>query len=256
MKIMTTCILMSLATWSFQCELPTRAAEPRSLDAKLLDDSPGSPHGAVDRELFHGDGKQGQPPHGTDGPSLDRRLADELGEAAISEDAHPLMAIAGRMRDVQARLAGHPTDPQTASMQQQIVLELDRLLEQARNQASAGGETSGQVPPATDRQPGQTPSSQPSDSERELRQSPARQSTDEPSRANPDGEPSGSRTARRAMETLWNQLPARQREQLLQLAPERFLPKYETEIEEYFRRLSEEPASAPLNSLPHRAASE
>ncbi len=240
MKTMTTCILVSLAAWSFWRGLPAGAAEPRSLDEKLLDDSQIGSQRAVDGELLHGDGKQSQAPRATDDASLEDRLANELGEAAISEDAHPLMAIAGRMRDVQARLAGHPADPQTKAMQQQIVSELDRLLEQARNQTSAGGETSRQAPPAPDRQPGQTPSGQPGGSERDPRQSPARESADEPGRADPVKDSSEGQIARRAMETLWNQLPARQREQLLQLAPERFLPKYETEIEEYFRRLSQE----------------
>ena len=39
---------------------------------------------------------------------------------------------------------------------------------------------------------------------------------------------------------LWGHLPQRTREQVLQTFSEDFLPKYEREIEEYYRRLSEE----------------
>ncbi len=45
---------------------------------------------------------------------------------------------------------------------------------------------------------------------------------------------------REVMKQLWGELPPHQREQMLQLPLEEFLPKYELLIEEYFRRLSEE----------------
>ena len=45
---------------------------------------------------------------------------------------------------------------------------------------------------------------------------------------------------RKVMEELWGELPPRQRQQMLQLPVEEFLPKYELLIEEYFRRLAEE----------------
>jgi chlorite dismutase len=42
------------------------------------------------------------------------------------------------------------------------------------------------------------------------------------------------------MERLWYLLPQHAREQMLQSPAEEFAPKYELQIEEYFRRLSEE----------------
>jgi hypothetical protein len=41
---------------------------------------------------------------------------------------------------------------------------------------------------------------------------------------------------------LWGHLPERQREQMLQSFSDEFLPKYELEIEQYYRRLSEDVA--------------
>jgi hypothetical protein len=42
------------------------------------------------------------------------------------------------------------------------------------------------------------------------------------------------------MKQLWGELPEHAREQMLQLPDEEFPPKYESLIEDYFRRLSEE----------------
>ena len=39
---------------------------------------------------------------------------------------------------------------------------------------------------------------------------------------------------------LWGHLPERSREQMMQSFSEEFLPKYEREIQQYYRRLSEE----------------
>ena len=45
---------------------------------------------------------------------------------------------------------------------------------------------------------------------------------------------------RAVIKKLWGELPQHQREQMLQLPIEEFLPKYQLMIEEYFRRLAEE----------------
>ena len=42
------------------------------------------------------------------------------------------------------------------------------------------------------------------------------------------------------VKSLWGHLPPRSREQMLQSFSDEFLPKYELEIEQYYRRLSEE----------------
>ena len=42
------------------------------------------------------------------------------------------------------------------------------------------------------------------------------------------------------VKALWGQLPERSREQMLQSFSNELLPKYELEIEQYYRRWSEE----------------
>lgn len=170
----------------------------------------------------------------------DDDLLRELGQAGVSEDAHPLLAIARQMRDVQARLGQRAADGQTTAMQEQIVAQLDALLQQARSQASASGESARQAPATADRQPRPQPDVLAGGADRDPREAPARESADEPRAPEPVAESPGQQRALHAMERLWNQLPERQREQLLQLAPEQFLPKYESLIEQYFRRLSQD----------------
>jgi hypothetical protein len=46
------------------------------------------------------------------------------------------------------------------------------------------------------------------------------------------------------VKALWGHLPERSREQMLQSFSDEFLPKYELEIEQYYRRLSEEQAAS------------
>jgi hypothetical protein len=47
------------------------------------------------------------------------------------------------------------------------------------------------------------------------------------------------------MKALWGQLPQRARDQMLQSAPEEFLPEYELELEKYFKRLAEQERREP-----------
>ena len=49
---------------------------------------------------------------------------------------------------------------------------------------------------------------------------------------------------------LWGHLPERSREQLLQSFSEEFLPKYEREIQQYYKRLSDEQNSARDDAAP------
>jgi hypothetical protein len=47
------------------------------------------------------------------------------------------------------------------------------------------------------------------------------------------------------MKDIWGQLPEHDREQMLQYAPEQFLPKYELLIEKYYKRLAEQQKDRP-----------
>ena len=55
-------------------------------------------------------------------------------------------------------------------------------------------------------------------------------------------------------EDIWGELPPKDREQMLQLSPEQFLPKYELLIEEYYKRLAEQTEKVESGDLSHVAA--
>ncbi|MFM9068741.1 MAG: hypothetical protein ACKOUR_15635, partial [Planctomycetota bacterium] len=55
------------------------------------------------------------------------------------------------------------------------------------------------------------------------------------------GEPadqSGPAAAQRFTKEIWGELPAQQREELINALPDKFLPLYESMLEQYYRRLS------------------
>ncbi len=164
------------------------------------------------------------------------QLADGVSQLPTeTPEQSPLVPIAGKMRDAETLIARHDAGTTTEQLQQTIVSDLDRLLEQARKrcqQCKPGNKPS----QPSSRKPKKDASGTPSDK-------PATTSSTKPGPGEarqPDVE-----QVRRMMERLWGDLPQRQRQRMLQLpADERFLPKYETLIEDYFRRLTQEKESS------------
>ena len=66
----------------------------------------------------------------------------------------------------------------------------------------------------------------------------ARDSTDRLDRSS--AKPVDKGEVNEMVKALWGHLPERNRDQKLQSFSDEFLPKYELEIEQYYRRLSEE----------------
>jgi hypothetical protein len=240
-------VIVSLAAFeSPAAPAPGGSGETRSLDQRLLEDLGADPLDEFDRELFAPDA--GKPPvedavpgrPGTPGEPADRLDEDllrELGAAATSEDENPLLGIAEQMRSAEGMIRRTESGPATQDLQDRIVADLDELIKQARscckqsspsqcdpNQVAARQRVSQPKPPgAGNPKPGSTPVSE----------SNAKPGSAEERR--PDmGE------MRDILKRLWGQLPERQREQMLQLPVEEFLPKYQQLIEEYFKRLAEE----------------
>ena len=215
-----------------------RAQSPRSIDDELLDDLQSDPIDEYDRELF---GPADRPTPGEEPPDAQRQeqLLRQLGDAAIAEDENPLLTIARRMQNVEGNLDRHQCGPSTQTEQGQIVADLDALIEQARKACKKGmssGQPSQQIS-------SRTPIGQAKPKAGTGNGKPGRQPATDSNRR-----PRGNGTAqkvdmgqmRRLIKRLWGELPQHQREQMLQLPIEQFLPKHELLIEEYFRRLSQE----------------
>jgi TolA-binding protein len=220
-----------------------------SLEEQLLEDLRADPlDDAVHDELFAPgkeppDGKAGKPRR-PDGPGdLDAELLDELGRASLRGDENALVDLARQMRSVEGRIGRSDSGEQTRGMQKEIVAQLEELLKQARKQCS------GQAKPS--QQPQQVASRKPA-SQPKAGQKPG-QGSPKPSSApsDPQTKP-GTAAARQVdleamyglMKEVWGELPAGERQQMLELPDEEFLPKYELLIEAYFKRLVEEQEEA------------
>jgi hypothetical protein len=165
---------------------------------------------------------------------------EDLGAAGAG---NPLARIGEAMQKVEGRLGAGDTSDGTQSLQRQIIDALAKLIERnSKSNSSSRGASSSQSKSASSRS-GESPAgSQAAAGASDPGNSPARDST------NRLGQAESQEARRRQMEALfkqaWGHLPERIRDEMESAASERFLPKYEKIIEEYFRRLANENAGA------------
>jgi len=228
-----------MSPWDGPCMADPEAT--RSLENSLLDNSQ-SPRLAPMKPSRAGADGRGDtsafPPARVTRQSF---WADELGVTRVSDDVLPLLSVAGQMRDVQKMLGRAECGATTQHAQRQIVDSLDRLLLEAQERcgaAAAACDKGGDKRPPDSAAPcgkpgdGQKPGMTPDNSGKAPAGADGRQG---------GGAPRLDAGQRQIMlKRLWGELPPRQREQMLQLPVEEFLPQYEIMIEDYFRRLSEQ----------------
>ncbi len=213
---------------------------PSSTDDELLKQLNEKSTDDVDRELFGEKKKDKKTENGTGqgGDGLQEQLRRELGAATEKEEDNPVLGIARRMLDVQSRIAGADAGENVQDEQKKIIADLDKLIEQAKKSCNCSGscsnpkQGSSRTPSSSAaKKPGSKPGNKPSDK-------PARQSSQRP----PDKKAVKPDPAemRNLIKDLWGELPPNVREQMMQNPTEQFVPQYESMIEEYYRRLSEE----------------
>jgi hypothetical protein len=145
----------------------------------------------------------------------------------------PLQVIGEKMGESRALLAAAKFDPRVRDVQQDIVTDIDHLIAQARKTAKRSGEKDpsqktsrvplGSVPKpgGEGTKPGDMPGTKPGD-----------RTTSTP------GKEDDAARALEGMKRVWGTLPPREREKVLELKAEDFVPKYRAMIEEYYRRLA------------------
>ena len=215
------------------------AQQSRSLDEELLDQLSTDPLDDVDRELFGGDKKQGrggQSP-GTEDEALAERLRRELGDAADPEDENPLLTVARKMCNAQQRIAGKDSGPATSELQKQIVADLDALIQQMRKRCRQG-KPAGDCNQTASRSDAGQPQPKQGAGQGTGNTGQARDSNAKPGKG--AGRQPDMQEMEQVIRELWGILPQHNREQVTQPPTLEFLPKYESLIEEYFRRLAEE----------------
>jgi hypothetical protein len=125
---------------------------------------------------------------------------------------------------------------QAGTVQRQVVAQLDELIAELSKQCQGG-----QCPPGEQQpQPSQNGQPKPASSQSSASRgsTAARDSSDPLNRT--QAEPAEKADVHELAKGLWGHLPQRRRDEMLQSFSDEFLPKYELEIEAYYRRLSEE----------------
>ncbi|MCA9220176.1 MAG: hypothetical protein KDA71_07590 [Planctomycetales bacterium] len=220
---------------------PEKKVPPKSLDEQLLDDLDDSLFGDLGIPATSGDKTPASDavesnPVKTDPDDVstddalrrDLPVGEDIGQES---DANPLAEIALRMKQVERRIGNRETSSRLQAMQQDIVAELDRLIQQMQQQPSGGQSKSS---PSSG---SQQSSSQSSVSGAQESKQPATNSA--PRLGKADGESADLAEMQKMLDEVWGHLPARVREQMQNATVEQFLPKYERLIEEYYKRLAE-----------------
>jgi hypothetical protein len=223
------------------------AAGSESLGEKLLDD--------LNPSLFSppaASPKSNSPPTSVPQarPTFNKRIVPDLSDPVDGEDlgqpsgSAALARIEEQMQAAQSLLHQAKSPDRAGQAQQQVVADLDALIEQLSKQCQGGAcQSSGPSKPSSQRSQtaGAKPAAKPGHGS-----APARDSTTRIGRNDPGAVDLGDRE--QLVKDFWGQLPPHAREQLLQSNSEEFLPQYELEIEQYYRRLSAEPSDAGPSS--------
>jgi hypothetical protein len=246
---MSTCHFKSAKMWSaslaiafgLAAQAPLVAAPPvdasKSVDEALLDD--------LDNELLDGIGDVKAPPKKkpsakpADPPDEEPLAGEDVDWPSAETD--PLGYISREMQLVEQLIGERGKASGAEQLQDRIVEDLAKLIEQAEQQQQAQQQSNSQdqqKQQTAKRESVQQPKSPGAASSGQDSNKPASDSSDRLGRAEaarPDPE-----LLRGLMKDAWGHLPEREREQMMQMSPERFLPQYELMIERYYRRLAEE----------------
>jgi hypothetical protein len=245
MRIGISFLLSLVAVCGLICPLAAQSTDRRaqpvgqgdeSIGGSLLDDlgPTATPAGAVPP----------QPMNNLERPTAERPRAfrvdqptrfDDLGED-LGAPSGPLPLVRARQNMQQAGTilaqAGDVADARAA--QARVISQLDELINGLCKQCQGGGSKPGEKP-AQANKPAQP---KPGAAKPGMSAIAPRESDDAP---RPAGEPRLGVAEREALiKQLWGHLPEREREQMLQSFSGEFLPKYELELEKYYRRLAEE----------------
>lgn len=191
-----------------------------------------------DRELLGGSREKTAQPKSGEADRMEEQLRRELGGAAEKgadspeDDEKPLQAVERNMRQVQTAIAKQDSGPDVQQVQQRIIDQLQRMIAQARKSAQPSGPA--KKPGVAQPKPNgiaNTPGSPKPDGK-------DGNNPRSPNTNPPPTKPELAPSRRDLEQSAWLRLPERQRERMLQLPREVFLPKYELLIEDYFRRLA------------------
>jgi hypothetical protein len=248
-------ILLLASPLQAQRDAPPAPTAPgsESLGGQLLDDLPGKMPGAPSNRSTP---KLSQPlnePAAADRNSIppDPEIRfhplrfDDVGARDAGPPSGPMRLVRAGQGMVQAEslLRKESTVAQARETQQQVVTQLDELIAELSKQCSGNCNNPSNKPPSPSQRSQTMPGK--SGSQAGRGNSPARDSNDSLSGTTAKPNEKLDTDFAEFVKRFWGHLPEREREQMLQSFSDEFLPKYELEIEQYYRRLSEEAANRP-----------
>lgn len=241
MKMKMLLIAAVLTLWVSALALAQQAgtgdkpAEP-SVDEKLLDSLGGDLLEGLDDIPADPSFDQPDATNPDDKPLLDQLEGEDIG----AEGENDLSRISRQMKLVQARISQQEVSEKTQDLQKQIVADLNTLIKQIQQQQK---KQQGSPSSSKTQNPGgevKQPSNQPNAGQ-------PQQPNDKPSRNSEeklterDAKPADAEAMQALVKRVWGHLPDRVRQEMQNASVEEFLPKYQELIEDYFRRLAEEP---------------
>jgi hypothetical protein len=242
------------ANWSWAEEPTTAADTSADLDAELLEDLgadlfdepadlPKSATPRAPQDASQGEGNFSdldQDLLDSLGEDLDPSTGEDIGQSTLADDPQaPLERIGLRMRSAQKLLTNKDASGRAPQLQGRIVQDLDELIKKVQRQKRQA-QQEGKPSPGSQRSDAQPQGNQPGEAMGEG-QEPAPDSSDQLRNTGEGGQPIDRQAMQEVLKRQWGHLPGRQREQMLQSWFDEFLPQYELEIEQYFRRLAEDP---------------
>ncbi len=216
---------------------------PPSLDDALFGDlDGGSIDTDVERELFGDAPKAPDKKEPSKSEPLSQRRIDawndlleqELAQAAVDEAQNPLLGIARSMRLVEGLIDEAESGQKTQKIQAEIIADIDILLKRAKKKCQS---CASQCQSVAQRKPTKPPK-QSKPKEGSPKPKLATTSNAKPGKA--EGEMPDMAEMMAVIKQVWGELPEKERQEMLQLSVEEFLPKYADMIEQYFKRLAED----------------
>jgi hypothetical protein len=165
-------------------------------------------------------------------------LPGQLGQGEdLGQEGDPLIELGQRMRQVERLLAEAKTGEKTQKMQDEIVLDLKRMIEIARKQCSSSSQSSSSRKSSKSQSDIKTaakskgdgnaqPSSRPTGSDANLRESKTKKPKIDPAAIASDKQ-------------IWGLLPKHLQDAIMNAQSDKVLDEYDREIKEYFTRLAE-----------------
>jgi hypothetical protein len=171
----------------------------------------------------------------------DDDLTGQVGEGEdLGQEHNPLLDLGQRMRRVESLIANAKTGEPTQRQQDEIIRDLDKLIEAARQQCSSCSSSSSSRKGAKDRRELKL-AAQPKNGKGsgDFKPNPRPKGSDTKPREAKVAKPKTGDGTAAGQADVWGWLPEHTREAIANATSQKYLDEYDDEVKEYFLRLQE-----------------